>query len=123
MELRDAANILTVFIGIESPNAESLRETKKYQNIRRGGTIVDRVRKVRDSRLEVGCGMIVGFNHDDARVFKAQREPMHQTDIVHAMVGMLSAIPKAPPYARVKTKVTSISTAHRHSARTLFRSA
>ena len=29
-----AANIQVVFIGIESPNEESLRETKKYQNVR-----------------------------------------------------------------------------------------
>jgi radical SAM superfamily enzyme YgiQ (UPF0313 family) len=104
MELMDAANIQTVFIGIESPNEESLRETKKYQNIRKGGTIVDRVRKVQDSGLEVWCGMIVGFDHDDARIFRAQRELMRQTDIMHAMVGMLSAIPKTPLYARLKNE-------------------
>jgi len=104
MELMDAANILTVFIGIESPNEESLRETKKYQNVHKGGTIVDRVRKVQDSGLEVWCGMIVGFDHDDAGVFKAQREFMRQTDIMHAMVGMLAAIPKTPLYARLKNE-------------------
>jgi radical SAM superfamily enzyme YgiQ (UPF0313 family) len=104
MELMVAANIVVVFIGIESPNEESLRETKKYQNVRKGGTIVDRVRKVQDSGLEVWCGMIVGFDHDDARIFKAQREFMRQTDIMHAMVGMLSAIPKTPLYARLKNE-------------------
>ena len=104
MELMVAANIMVVFIGIESPNEESLRETKKYQNVRKGGTIVDRVRKVQDSGLEVWCGMIVGFDHDDARIFKAQREFMRQTDIMHAMVGMLSAIPKTPLYARLKNE-------------------
>ena len=46
--------------------------------------------------------MIVGFDHDDARIFEAQREFMRQTDIMHAMVGMLSAIPKTPLYARFK---------------------
>ena len=48
--------------------------------------------------------MIVGFDHDDARIFKAQREFMRQTDIMHAMVGMLSAIPKTPLYARLKNE-------------------
>lgn len=104
MELMVAANIVVVFIGIESPNEESLRETKKYQNVRKGGTIVDRVRNVQDSGLEVWCGMIVGFDHDDARIFKAQLELMRQTDIMHAMVGMLSAIPKTPLYARLKSE-------------------
>ncbi len=32
------ANIIAVFIGIESPNEESLRETKKFQNVRQGTT-------------------------------------------------------------------------------------
>ena len=45
MELMDAANIAMVFIGIESPNEESLHETKKYQNVRKSATIVDRVRR------------------------------------------------------------------------------
>lgn len=104
MELMVAANITAVFIGIETPNEESLRETKKYQNVRKGGTIVDRVRKVQDSGLEVWCGMIVGFDHDDARIFKAQSDFMRQTDIMHAMVGMLSAIPKTPLHARLKNE-------------------
>jgi radical SAM superfamily enzyme YgiQ (UPF0313 family) len=104
MELMGAANIQTVFIGIESPNEESLRETKKYQNVRKGGTIVDRVRKVQDSGIEVWCGMIVGFDHDDARIFKSQYEFARQTDIMHTMVGMLSAIPKTPLHARLRTE-------------------
>jgi radical SAM superfamily enzyme YgiQ (UPF0313 family) len=104
MQLMDAANIVTVFIGIESPNEESLRETKKYQNVKKTGSIVDRVRKVQDSGIEVWCGMIVGFDHDDTRIFKAQHEFLRQTDIMHAMVGMLSAIPKTPLHARLKNE-------------------
>jgi radical SAM superfamily enzyme YgiQ (UPF0313 family) len=104
IQLMDAANIVTVFIGIESPNEESLRETKKYQNVKKTGSIVDRVRKVQDSGIEVWCGMIVGFDHDDTRIFKAQHEFFRQTDIVHAMVGMLAAIPKTPLHARLKNE-------------------
>lgn len=104
MELMDAANIQVVFIGIESPNEESLRETKKYQNVRKDGSAVDRVRKIQDSGLEVWCGMIVGFDHDDTGIFSAQREFMRQTDIMHAMVGMLSAIPKTPLHARLQAE-------------------
>ena len=104
MELMVAANITVVFIGIESPNEESLRETKKYQNVRKGGTMVDRVRKVQDAGLEVWCGMIVGFDHDDTRIFKEQADFIRQTDILHAMVGMLAAIPKTPLHARLKSE-------------------
>ncbi|WP_059021460.1 DUF4070 domain-containing protein [Mycobacterium sp. M26] len=101
MELMVAANITVVFIGIESPNEESLREAKKYQNVKKGGSIVDRVRKVQDAGLEVWCGMIVGFDNDDARIFKEQVDFIRQTDILHAMVGMLSAIPKTPLHKRL----------------------
>ncbi len=47
MELMIEANFIAVFIGIESPNEDSLRETKKYQNVRKGGTILEKVRKSR----------------------------------------------------------------------------
>ncbi len=104
MQLMGAANIAMVFIGIESPNEESLHETKKYQNVRKGGTIVERVRKVQDSGLEVMCGMIVGFDHDDPRIFQAHYEFIRQTDIMHPTVNMLVAIPKTPLYARLKNE-------------------
>ena len=82
MELMVEANIATVFIGIESPNEESLRETKKYQNVREARTIVERVR-IQDAGMEVWCGMIIGFDHDDTRIFKAQLR-VHASDRHHA---------------------------------------
>ena len=104
MELMVDANITAVFVGIESPNEESLRETKKYQNVRTAGRILERVRKIQDAGLEVWCGMIVGFDHDDARIFKAQADFIRQAGILHAMVGMFSAIPKTPLHERLKTE-------------------
>jgi radical SAM superfamily enzyme YgiQ (UPF0313 family) len=101
MELMVAANIVSVFIGIESPSEDSLRETKKLQNLRAGKTLVDRVRTVERAGLEVWCGMIVGFDHDDARTFEAQKAFLSEARIPSAMVGMLTAIPKTPLYARL----------------------
>ncbi|MBW3596449.1 MAG: B12-binding domain-containing radical SAM protein [Planctomycetes bacterium] len=96
------ANIQCVFIGIESPNEESLRETKKLQNVRaKGGTMLDKLHKIQRLGLEVWCGMIVGFDNDDASIFDAQATFLRQARIVHAMVGMLSAIPKTPLHARL----------------------
>ena len=95
------ANIQTVFIGLESPNEESLRETKKYQNVRRGGTMLERVRAVQAAGW-TWCGMIVGFDHDDPSIFARQREFITDARILHAMVGMLAAIPKTPLYDRLR---------------------
>ena len=44
MQLMTEAALVAVFIGIESPDEEALRETKKYQNVR--GSLIERVHKV-----------------------------------------------------------------------------
>src|SRR5205085_12489044 len=43
MALMIDAGITAVFVGIESPNEASLRETKKLQNVRKGDSMVGRV--------------------------------------------------------------------------------
>jgi radical SAM superfamily enzyme YgiQ (UPF0313 family) len=95
------ANIQTVFVGIESSNEESLREAGKLQNIRRGRTLLERVDAIQKAGLEVWCGMIVGFDHDAPTVFAAHGEFIRRSRISHAMISMLSAIPKTPLYLRL----------------------
>ncbi len=95
------ANISTVFVGIESPSEESLRETKKYQNVRQGGTSIERVHTIQNAGLDVWCGMILGFDHDEATIFAAHRDYLKEARVLHAMVGMLTAIPKTPLHARL----------------------
>ena len=56
MQLMVEANILSVFVGIESPNEASLRETKKYQNVKAGRTIVERVHASRTPGWRSGAG-------------------------------------------------------------------
>lgn len=102
LQLMVDANFISVFIGIETPNEASLRETKKFQNVRSGGTIVDKVHRIQNVGIEVWCGMILGFDHDDSTIFNAQREFLRDARIPSAMVGMLSAIPKTPLYDRLK---------------------
>src|SRR5262245_45088525 len=102
MRLMVEANVITVFVGIESPNEASLRETKKFQNVRPGGTLLDKVHRIQEAGLEVWCGMILGFDHDDASIFEAQRRFVERSRIVSVMVGMLTAIPKTPLHARLE---------------------
>src|SRR4051794_36312002 len=99
MRLMTEAGLVAVFIGIESPDEEALRETKKYQNVR--GSLLERVHRVQDHGLEVYAGMIVGFDHDDAGVFDRQYDFLHKARIAAVMAGMLSAIPKTPLYDRL----------------------
>ncbi len=101
MGLMVDANIVGVFVGIESPNEESLRETKKFQNVRPSGTLVERVHRIQQAGIEVWCGMILGFDSDRPEVFAAHRRFLKEARIASAMVGMLAAIPKTPLHARL----------------------
>jgi radical SAM superfamily enzyme YgiQ (UPF0313 family) len=101
MNLMVQANFVATFIGIESPDEESLREAKKYQNIRAGGTLLEKVRRIQDAGMEVWCGMIMGFDNDDAGVFDRQIDFVQRARISFSMSGMLSAIPKTPLHERL----------------------
>jgi radical SAM superfamily enzyme YgiQ (UPF0313 family) len=101
MQLMVDANIDMVFVGIETPNDAALRETKKFQNVRAGGTMIEKVHRIQGAGMEVWSGMILGFDSDDAGIFEAQRRFVRDARIVHAMVGMLSAIPRTPLHDRL----------------------
>ncbi|HEX5068180.1 MAG TPA: B12-binding domain-containing radical SAM protein [Myxococcota bacterium] len=100
LELLRAANMTTVFIGIESPRVDSLRETKKMQNAR--GDLVESVRRVQAYGIQVQAGMIVGFDHDDASIFEEQLRFIQDAQIPVSMTGMLQAMPRTPLYERAE---------------------
>jgi radical SAM superfamily enzyme YgiQ (UPF0313 family) len=102
MELMGLANFQNVFIGIETPNEDSLRETKKYQNVRpQAGTLLERVHRVQQRGIDVWCGMIVGFDHDDRSIFEAMPRFLAEARISSALIGMLYAIQTTPLYDRL----------------------
>jgi radical SAM superfamily enzyme YgiQ (UPF0313 family) len=81
----------TVFIGIESPDENSLTECRKVQNKNRD-MLLD-VKKIQRSGLQVMGGFIVGFDSDTPSIFQRQIDFIQQSGIVTAMVGMLQAPP------------------------------
>ena len=85
------ANIVVVFVGIESPNEVSLRETKKLQNLRKGGSMLDKVRAIQRAGIEVWSGMILGFDNDDPDIFDAHRRFITEARIVNPLINMLVA--------------------------------
>jgi radical SAM superfamily enzyme YgiQ (UPF0313 family) len=104
MRLMVEANIGTVFVGIETPNEDSLREARKLQNVRGGCTMVEKVHRIQRAGMEVWAGMIVGFDNDDETIFAAQHKFLDSARINTAMLGMLSAIPSTPLYARLSSE-------------------
>jgi len=103
MELMGLANFQSVFIGIETPNEDSLKETKKLQNLRpNAGSLLERVHRIQQRGIDVWCGMIVGFDHDDASIFDVMPKFLSEARIAAALIGMLHAIPTTPLYERLK---------------------
>ncbi len=100
MKLMVAAGFNTVFIGIETPNEESLAECAKSQNQNRD--LVASVKKIHNHGLEVQGGFIVGFDSDPLSIFKKQISFIQKSGIVTAMVGLLNAPPGTRLYQRLK---------------------
>ena len=89
MNMMVEAGFNKVFVGIESPNEDSLVECSKAQNTRRD--LVDAVRTLHRHGLEVMGGFIVGFDNDPVTIFKNQINFIQKSGVVTAMVGLLNA--------------------------------
>jgi len=100
MEMMVNAGFDTVFIGIETPNEESLAECNKKQNKNRD--LVQSIKMIQKAGLEVQGGFIVGFDSDTPSIFKRQVDFIQKTGIVTAMVGLLQAPVGTKLYERLR---------------------
>jgi radical SAM superfamily enzyme YgiQ (UPF0313 family) len=94
------AHFTSVFLGIETPVAESLKETTKFQNLR--SDLLESVRLIQSHGIEVMAGFIVGFDNDPQDVFERQIEFIRRAAIPLSMVGILSALPNTQLWRRLK---------------------
>jgi radical SAM superfamily enzyme YgiQ (UPF0313 family) len=93
------AGFKKVFLGIETPAAESLKECGKRQNTQRD--LAESVNTLQRAGLEVMGGFIVGFDSDPHDIFSRQFEFIQRTGVVTAMVGLLTALPQTALYRRL----------------------
>jgi len=89
MGLMTRANFNMVFVGIESPNKDSLTECGKSQNSSRD--LIAAVKKLQHAGLEVQGGFIVGFDSDPLSIFQDIINFVQNSGVVTAMVGLLHA--------------------------------
>jgi radical SAM superfamily enzyme YgiQ (UPF0313 family) len=99
LDLMVQAGFRNVFVGIESPQEESLQECNKVQNVNRD--LVGAVRKIHRAGIQVMAGFIVGFDADKPDVFERQRRFIQEAGIVTAMVGLLTALPGTRLFTRL----------------------
>jgi radical SAM superfamily enzyme YgiQ (UPF0313 family) len=89
LRLMVEAGFESVFVGIETPNEDSLTECSKSQN--KGRDLVESVKKLQRAGLQVQGGFIVGFDNDSPTIFQQQIDFIQKSGIVTAMVGLLQA--------------------------------
>jgi radical SAM superfamily enzyme YgiQ (UPF0313 family) len=100
MRMMVEAGFGTVFIGIETPEEESLAECNKKQNMKRD--LVEDVKHIQRMGLEVQGGFILGFDNDTPSTFQHLGDFIQKSGIVTAMVGLLQAPHGTRLYERLK---------------------
>lgn len=100
IQLMAKAGFDLVFIGIETPNEESLTECSKKQNQNRD--LVADVKRIQRAGIQVHAGFIVGFDNDTPSIFQRQIDFIQKSGIVTAMVGLLQAPAGTRLYERMK---------------------
>ncbi len=100
MDLMTEAGFDTVFIGVETPDEDSLAECGKKHNKNRD--LVEDVKRIQRSGLQVQGGFIIGFDSDTPTIFQRQIEFIQKSGIVTAMVGLLQAIPGTRLFERMR---------------------
>jgi len=90
------------FIGIETPDADSLHDCHKLQNKNRD--LIQCVKKIQQAGIQVSGGFIIGFDSDLPTIFQRQIDFIQQSGIVSAMVGLLNAPKNTKLYERLKSE-------------------
>ena len=91
LDLLRQANFFTVFVGIESPDTDTLIAARKKQNT--GRSIVESIHKIYAAGIFVSAGFIVGFDTEDSSVSSEMVALIEDAALPVCMVALLSALP------------------------------
>jgi len=94
------AGFSSVFVGLETPDPETLIKTQKRQNLRMDPATA--IESLTRAGLEVFAGFIVGFDGDDERALERQREFISALPLPRAMIGILTALPGTQLWRRLE---------------------
>jgi len=92
-------NFGTVFLGIETPDDESLNLTRKFQNLR--DPLVESVQSIAHAGLRVMAGFIIGFDGEKSGAGQRVTQFVEETAIPTAMFSMLQALPDTALWHRL----------------------
>ncbi|MGF1495540.1 MAG: B12-binding domain-containing radical SAM protein [Elainellaceae cyanobacterium] len=100
MELMVECNFNAVFLGIETPDTDSLALTKKFQNVR--DPLVESVQRIMQFGLRVTAGFIIGFDDEKPGAGDRVIQFVEETAIALSMFSMLQALPGTALWQRLE---------------------
>jgi radical SAM superfamily enzyme YgiQ (UPF0313 family) len=102
LDLCAEAGLRQAFVGIETPNADALREVHKRQNLR--SDLVEDVHRIQRRGIMVQAGMITGFDSDTLDSFAVQYEFLQAAGIPMVLLAMLNALDGTPLQRRLASE-------------------
>lgn len=102
LEAMRQANVLYVFLGIETPDPEVLERAGKIQNTT--GDALVRIGRIRSHGIHVLAGMVIGFDCEPREIFEAQRRFIRESGIGVASLALLVAVPYTRLWRRLKSE-------------------
>ncbi|MGQ4647186.1 DUF4070 domain-containing protein [Lyngbya aestuarii] len=100
LDLMVKAGFYSVFLGIETPDQDSLKVTHKYQNTRH--PLVEACRIINQAGLLIYAGFIIGFDGEKTGAGERMQAFIEETSIPQPMVGILQALPNTALWQRLK---------------------
>ncbi len=94
------AGVETWFVGVETINEDSLRETRKRQNLLQSTDSA--LANILGHGISLQAGIIVGFDHDGPDIFDRLYDFIQRSGLVDVSVGALVALHATPLYARMQ---------------------
>lgn len=100
LELMVQAGFVMVFMGIETPDVESLLVANKEQNTR--SSLIESCDKITRAGLQIMSGFILGFDNEKTGAGKRIQEFVEETNIPQAHLSLLGALPNTAMWTRLQ---------------------
>ncbi len=100
LQLMLECNFNAVFLGIETPDADSLELTRKFQNTR--SSLEEAVDTINRAGLRIMAGFIIGFDGEKPGAGDRIIQFVEQTAIPTAVFGLLQALPNTALWHRLE---------------------
>jgi len=99
LSLMREANFLTVFVGIETPEADALKAMRKEHNA--SLPMLDAIGTLNSYGLEVTSGIILGLDSDTADSERHLKDFIDSSQIPILTINLLQALPRTPLWDRL----------------------